>query len=98
MRANYKMQRLFVTADLAAGATVTVQAAQAHYLANVLRMSEGAELLLFNGRDGEWLARLSAKAKKTVALAALEQTRPQPPRPDLIYCFAPLKQGRLDYL
>ena len=31
-------------------------------------------------------------------LVAAEQTRPQPPRPDLVYCFAPLKQGRLDYL
>ena len=27
-----------------------------------------------------------------------EQTRPQPPTPDLVYCFAPLKHGRLDYL
>jgi 16S rRNA (uracil1498-N3)-methyltransferase len=98
MRANYKMQRLFVSADLAAGAQVTVEAASAHYLANVLRLSEGAELLVFNGRHGEWLARVSAKSKKTVTLAAIEQTRPQPPRPDLVYCFAPLKQSRLDYL
>src|SRR4051812_35417285 len=98
MRANYKMQRLFVSADLGAGAAVTVEAAQAHYLAHVLRMSEGAELLVFNGRDGEWLARFGTKSKKSAALVIVEQTRPQPPRPDLVYCFAPLKQGRLDYL
>ena len=41
MRANYKMQRLFVTADLAAGAAVEASPEQAHYLSNVLRMSEG---------------------------------------------------------
>ena len=98
MRANYKLQRLFVTADLAAGNSFTLDGQQAHYLMNVLRMAEGAELLVFNGRDGEWLARLGAKSKKAIALALLEQTRPQPPRPDLVYCFAPLKQGRLDYL
>jgi 16S rRNA (uracil1498-N3)-methyltransferase len=98
MRANYKMQRLFVAADLAADATVPLEAAQAHYLANVLRMPEGGELLAFNGRDGEWLARLSAKSKKAVELTAVELTRPQPPPADLVYCFAPLKQGRLDYL
>jgi 16S rRNA (uracil1498-N3)-methyltransferase len=98
MRANYRLQRLFVTAGLAAGGSLTVEGQQAHYLANVLRMAEGAELLLFNGRDGEWLARLAAKSKKAVGLALVEQTRPQPPRPDLVYCFAPLKQGRLDYL
>src|SRR5436305_1900041 len=98
MRANYKLQRLFVTADLAAGTSLTVEGQQAHYLATVLRMAEGAELLLFNGRDGEWLAQLAAKSKKTIALSLVEQTRLQPPRPNLVYCFAPLKQGRLDYL
>ena len=71
---------------------------QSHYLANVLRLGEGAELLVFNGRDGEWLARVAAKTKKAVQLAAVEQVRPQPQPSDLVYCFAPLKQGRLDYL
>jgi 16S rRNA (uracil1498-N3)-methyltransferase len=98
MRANYRMQRLFVSADLRAGAKVQAGAAQSHYLANVLRMAEGAELLIFNGRDGEWLARVAAKSRKAVELVAVEQTRAQPPHPDLVYCFAPLKQGRLDYL
>ena len=98
MRANYKMQRLYVPQDLAPGTAIEASPEQSHYLANVLRMAEGAELLLFNGRDGEWLARVTAKTKKTVRLEAVEQTRPQPEKPDLVYCFAPLKQGRLDYL
>lgn len=98
MRANYRMQRLFVPDDLSADAEFDASPAQSHYLSNVLRLGEGAELLVFNGRDGEWLAKLSAKTKKAVRLRAIEQTRPQPEKPDLIYCFAPLKQGRLDYL
>jgi 16S rRNA (uracil1498-N3)-methyltransferase len=98
MRANYKMQRLFVPDALSADVEFEVSPTQAHYLSNVLRLAENAELLVFNGRDGEWLARIAAKTKKAVRLKAVEQTRPQPPRPDLIYCFAPLKQGRLDYL
>ena len=98
MRANYKMQRLFVPQDLAAGAAFDAGPEQSHYLSNVLRMAEGAELLVFNGRDGEWLARIAAKTKKAVRLEAVEQTRPQPAAPDLVYCFAPLKVGRLDYL
>ena len=98
MRANYKMQRLFVPQDLAAGLTFDAGPEQSHYLSNVLRMAEGAELLVFNGRDGEWLARVAAKTKKAVRLEAVEQTRPQPAAPDLVYCFAPLKSGRLDYL
>jgi len=98
MRANYKMQRLFVPQDLSENASIEAIPEQSHYLSNVLRLAEGAEILVFNGRDGEWLARIEARAKKSVRLRAVEETRPQPPHPDLIYCFAPLKQGRLDYL
>ena len=98
MRANYKIQRLFVPQDLAADAVFEATPEQSHYLTHVLRMAEGAELLVFNGRHGEWLARVAAKAKKAVRLETVEQTRPQPPAPDLVYCFAPLKVGRLDYL
>lgn len=98
MRANYRMQRLFVPDALAAGSAFDASPEQSHYLSHVLRMAEGAELLVFNGRDGEWLSRVAAKSKKSVRLEAVEQTRPQPNAPDLVYCFAPLKVGRLDYL
>lgn len=98
MRANYKMQRLYVPHDLASGAVFEAGADQSHYLSSVLRMGEGAALLVFNGRDGEWLARIEASTKRALRLKAVEQTRPQPAPPDLIYCFAPLKSGRLDYL
>ena len=98
MRANYRMQRLYVPDDLAGGRSVEPNAAQTHYLVNVLRLTEGAEILLFNGRDGEWRTTLAQAGKKKVRLTPAEQTRKQPPVPDLLYCFAPLKQGRLDYL
>lgn len=98
MRANYHLQRLFVADDLAQGITFDADKSQSHYLAHVLRKSEGAELLVFNGRDGEWLARISAVTKKAVRLSVEAQTRPQTPAADLVYAFAPLKVGRLDYL
>lgn len=101
MRANYKMQRLFIECGedgLRAGIPVEVPAQGAHYLTHVLRMKAGDEILVFNGRDGEWKARLKPEGKKRVLLEPSEQTRPQPQKSDLIYCFAPLKQGRLDYM
>jgi 16S rRNA (uracil1498-N3)-methyltransferase len=98
MRANYKMQRLFVPDGLGEGTEITPSPPQSHYLLNVLRLAEGAELLLFNGRDGEWSAVIATRTKKSARLKVLARQRPQPPLPDLIYCFAPLKQGRLDYL
>ena len=98
MRVNYRLQRLFVPHDLAPGVGFEADRAQSHYLAHVLRMAEGAELLVFNGRDGEWSARVAAVGRKAMRLAVGEQTRPQPPAPDLVYAFAPIKAGRLDYL
>lgn len=98
MRANYRLQRLFVPDDLAEGAEVEPGPQQSHYLLHVLRLAESAEVLLFNGRDGEWLATVTARTKKSLRLKVGSLQRPQPPLPDLVYCFAPLKQGRLDYL
>src|SRR5690606_694098 len=65
---------------------------------NVLRLTEGAEILIFNGWDGEWKAQLTFASKKKRHLVAIEQTRQQPVACDLHYLFAPLKTGRLDYL
>jgi len=98
MRANYKLQRLFVPHDLGPGSAFEADRAQSHYLAHVLRMGEGAELLVFNGRDGEWRARVATVSKKGVRLSVEGRERPQPPAPDLVYAFAPLKAGRMDYM
>lgn len=97
MRANYRLQRLFVPDALQAGASLAPSPEQRHYLVNVLRRTEGS-VLLFNGRDGEWLATIRPEGRKDVALLVEEQTRPQPAPSDLHYCFAPLKKERLDYL
>ncbi|MBM7045014.1 MULTISPECIES: 16S rRNA (uracil(1498)-N(3))-methyltransferase [Rhizobium] len=98
MRANFRMQRLFVTSDIKAGSAIEADQDQFNYLANVLRMEDGAELLLFNGRDGEWKASVSFPSRKRIQLTPVEETRPQPTPSDLHYLFAPLKVGRLDYL
>ncbi|MDH7804749.1 MULTISPECIES: 16S rRNA (uracil(1498)-N(3))-methyltransferase [unclassified Rhizobium] len=98
MRANFRMQRLFLETPLDAGVAQEATTEQFNYLANVLRMTDGAEILLFNGRDGEWKAKLSFPSRKKIVLVPLEQTRPQPDASDLHYLFAPLKVGRMDYL
>jgi 16S rRNA (uracil1498-N3)-methyltransferase len=98
MRANYRMQRLFVEDALSAGQAFEAAKEHFHYLTNVLRMTDGDAVLLFNGRDGEWRADLSLPTRKRLLLTPTEQTRPQPAPCDLHYLFAPLKVGRLDYL
>jgi 16S rRNA (uracil1498-N3)-methyltransferase len=98
MRANFRLQRLFVDAPLSADSLYEVSSEQFNYLANVLRLEAGAKVLVFNGRDGEWLAEITFPSRKKIVLQPIEQTRPQPETSDLHYLFAPLKIGRLDYL
>lgn len=98
MRANYRMQRLYVTADLNLNQAFEATAEQFNYLANVLRFEDGAELLVFNGRQGEWKAAVHFPTRKKILITPVEETRTQPEVPDLHFLFAPLKVGRMDYL
>jgi 16S rRNA (uracil1498-N3)-methyltransferase len=90
--------RLFVEADLASGVEAPLSEAQAHYLRHVMRRADGAPLLLFNGRDGEWRATLALRGKKAAAAAVGERTREQAAEPDLWLCFAPIKRARIDMI
>lgn len=85
-------------ADLAPGADVAPPPDALNYLLNVLRLREGDAILLFNGRDGEFLAHLTAVTRRAATLRVEKLLRPQTPLADLDYCFAPLKQARLDYM
>lgn len=98
MSIDFKSKRLFLRADLHQGAEVGLDRAQANYLLNVLRLVEGDTILVFNGRHGEWRARIAEAGRKTCRLAAQEQVRPQEAAPDIFYLFAPLKHARLDYM
>ena len=90
------MIRLFVPNDLSAGAGVVPTVDQSRYLTSVMRLSVGAELLLFNGRDGEWRATLFEATKRGCLLKAEEQTRPMHLGPDLDLIVAMVKRGRVE--
>jgi 16S rRNA (uracil1498-N3)-methyltransferase len=91
-------ERLFVDSDLGSGRRVELSPPQAHYLTAVLRLKLGARLLVFNGRDGEWVATLAETHKRGASLSIDSATRTQEYGPDLDYLFAPLKRSRLDYM
>jgi 16S rRNA (uracil1498-N3)-methyltransferase len=90
--------RLYVEAGLGAGRDVAVSESQAHYLLHVMRARPGRHVLLFNGRDGEWLAEIAAAAKRGVTLICLEQILEQAHVPDLWLAFAPIKKTPSDYM
>jgi 16S rRNA (uracil1498-N3)-methyltransferase len=89
---------LFVRQLLSEGAGVELDAGQANYLGNVMRLGVGAELLVFDGRSGEWLARISDAAKKSMTLSVECRTREPESVPDVWLGFAPVKRTQTDWL
>lgn len=94
---DVRIPRLYVDAPLSRGAPVALDRDQGNYLGNVLRLSAGETILVFNGRDGEWQAAITGR-KRPDGLTVIAPTRPQDRLPDLAYVFAPLKHARLDYM
>ncbi|GHA30641.1 ribosomal RNA small subunit methyltransferase E [Devosia pacifica] len=92
------LQRLFVNAPMSSGAVLSLGKDQSLYLAAVLRKRVGDETVVFNGRDGAFLGRLTRDSKKAVELELVERIAEQSPASDLWYGFAPLKNERMDYV
>jgi len=92
------LPRLFVRTALGEGARVELDPAQANYLGNVLRLGEGAELLVFDNASGEWLARIAEAGRKRMALYVERRTREPERIPDVWLAFAPVKRTQTDWL
>ena len=90
--------RLCVDQPLGPGQSLPLSDAQAHYLFGVMRLAPGAEVAVFNGRDGEWLACVEAAGKRGGSLRCLQMTRPQAEPADIWLMFAPVKKVRTDFI
>lgn len=90
--------RLFVDQALAEGQAVALGEAPANYLFNVMRLGPGAPVRLFNGKDGEWLAKVEHAAKRHGILRCVSQTAPLVAPPDLWLICAPIKKARMDFV
>ncbi|MBL0849354.1 MAG: 16S rRNA (uracil(1498)-N(3))-methyltransferase [Candidatus Liberibacter ctenarytainae] len=98
MKQHFHRKRLFVDFSLQSGHQAQANEFQHHYLAHVLRMKEGDKILLFNGKEGEWLSNISYKRDKHITFSVIQQKRTQTLPSDLHYIFAPIKTKRLDYM
>lgn len=90
--------RLFVEAALGRGARVPASPPQTHYLLHVMRARPGDGILVFNGRDGEWLARIAEASRRDCVLLCERQTAAQTVDDDLWLVFAPIKITPAEYL
>lgn len=74
--------RFFVPEASQAGFTLALSDAEAHHAVHVLRLREGAEVGVFDGRGHEWIARVVTAGKRTgvtVELAGAVAPAAEPP-------------------
>lgn len=90
------MIRLHVAADIAQDVALGLDHGQSHYLTSVMRRAVGDEVLIFNGRDGEWRAAIEVAGKRGVILRPTTQERPQAFGPDLDLVLALVKRSRVE--
>lgn len=90
--------RLYVDQPLGMGQAVAVGPEQANYLFAVMRLPVGAGVLLFNGRDGEWLAKVEDAGKKRGVLRCERASAAQVFPPDLWLIFSPVKKERTAFI
>ena len=90
--------RLYVEHPLGRQERVALSRDQAHYLFGVMRQDVGANVSLFNGRDGEWHAEVIVASKKNGSLKCKVQTKQLQLPPDLWLVFAPIKKDRTSFI
>lgn len=96
---TYRAPRLFVDSALGAGQRIALPREQARYLISVMRRDEGAPVRLFNGADGEWLARLCIEGRGRATLEVERRLRAQPEQADGPWlAFALVKRPALELI
>src|SRR5260370_42306265 len=62
---DFRAPRLFVDAPFSPQQSVALERNQSNYLGNVLRLSAGGSILVFNRDDGQWQAEIADGRRAT---------------------------------
>jgi len=90
--------RVFVDQPLGRGQAVALDEGRANYLFAVMRLGAGDAVHLFNGKDGEWRARVAEAGRRRGIALCEEMTAPQGTPPDLWLLFSPVKKERTTFI
>ena len=89
--------RLYVEVLLEKAAEIKLNAAQSHYVLNVMRFGKGDSLLLFNGTHGEWHGNILTTGRE-VKIELEQKTRAQVYPIDLVVLFSLLRGQRSAFI
>ncbi len=95
---QHKIPRIYLNEALTLGTSITLGKEQAHYLITVLRKTVADQLLVFNGKEGEFLAAFTEVAKNKAVIQLTQQSRSFTPSPPLTLIFSPVKNIKPEFI
>ena len=95
---NTPKTRLFLEANLEKGKSIELSKNHTHFLANVLRLSPGVVISLFNSHCGEWIAKIIQLTKKQGVVEIEKHFKPPKTEPGPWLVFSPIKKNRTDFI
>lgn len=90
--------RLYTEEKLFSGTEIVLNEKQAHYLMNVMKLSIGENLLMFDNEHGEFECEIVSCSKKNCLARVNEKTRDFTKCPDIWLLFAPVKKDQTDFI
>lgn len=94
-----KTTRVYTDQTLGEGLGLLLEGDVHHYLRNVMRVAPGQAVRIFNGRDGEFVARLEKIDKRFIETTIENRVREQRVPPHRLHLlFAPIKKERMDWV
>ena len=93
-----KLARLFIDFPILNGDIIRLSKENSHYLLKVLRLDLNKNIILFNGRDGEWKGIIKNTDKNIVIIQILSQLRQQTDLPKVWLIFSPIKAPRISFM
>ena len=90
--------RIYLKQNLSKGQKIAFDRQQSAYLTRVLHLKPGAEIGVFNAREGEWRAHISIAGPREAWAVVGDHLCPPEVCSGVSLAFAPLKKGPLEWL
>ncbi len=92
------IKRIYTQHSLNSDNHITLTSSQIHYLKNVLRIKINDYIRIFNGIDGEWLAKVKTVKKKDIDFILEKKIKDQNNSSKIDIFFALIKKDRINIL
>ncbi len=94
-----KILNRFLAYNIHPGALIYLEESEAHHLCHVLRMKDGAEIILIDGRGHEYLGKVQEIRRSLVKVLVTEFVRKEPPpQREIIFLLPILKKEKTSFL